>query len=103
MAETTTERKPPSYWAAKGEPYDCTGLIGPLFQSKEKCEWPMYSFDRPASIFWNAVAGGLNKRGWTDEQIKTWLQSKNPRWALDGDLSEKIEALGEEFAKTIDL
>ena len=94
----------PSDWAKNGDPYDCTGFIGPLYPNddiNDPPEWPMYSFDTPAYILWNAIAGELYKRGWNDEQIKDWLQSKNPRWALDQDLGDAIRKLGKTYAQTI--
>lgn len=82
-------------------PYDCTGAIGPLFISDRPVAWRMNSFDRPAMIFWGALARELNARGWSDARIKEWLQSKSPRWALDGDLGDQIEALGTAYADVI--
>lgn len=96
--KTTTEQRSPSYWAELGDCYDCTGHIGPF---KSDAAWPMYSFDRPAYIFWNTIAAELNKAGWTDDQIKNWLQSKAPRWALDGDWTEQIEHFARELAKDV--
>ena len=65
-------------------------------------EWPMYSFDRAAYSFWNGFANGLKDKGFRDDQIKDWLQSKLARWLLDAD-SEKIENLGYEMAKDAEL
>ena len=65
-------------------------------------EWPMYSFSRPAWLLWNAIANGLIEKGWTEEEIKFWLQSKDTRWALDGDLGEEIEKLGKKYARKIE-
>ena len=76
---------------------DITGKIGPMFTG-ETPEWPMYSYERPAYYLWNAIANGLNKRGWTEAEIKDWLQSKLPRWALDNDLGDLITELGEQYA-----
>lgn len=95
---TTTELRSPSYWVEQGDCYDCTGHIGPI---NSDSAWPMYSFERPAYILWNAIAAELNKAGWSDEQIKNWLQSKAPRWELDGSWTEQIELLGVELAKDI--
>ncbi len=72
--------------------YDISDKIGDLFPNK-KPEWPMYSYDRPASILWNAIAGQLHEAGWSDTKIKDWLQSKSTRWALDGDLGDAIRNL----------
>jgi predicted transcriptional regulator len=78
---------------------DITGEIGPLWQSSEAPEWPMYSYARPASILWNAIANELHARGWSEAQIKEWLQSKEPRWALDGALGDAIELIAREYVK----
>jgi hypothetical protein len=81
--------------------FDITDRIGPLqVRIHEEPEWPMYSYERPAWMLWNAIASGLHQRGWTDDEIKEWLQSKEPRWALDRDLGEAIEKLGHEYATT---
>ena len=81
---------------------DISGKIGPSSIPHEQTpiEWPMYSFDRPAYMLWGAIANGLKSRGWTEKQIKDWLQSKHPRWALDCELGEALEKAGAEFAKT---
>ena len=82
--------------------YDLTGHIGPMFpEITAKAEWPMYSFDRPAHIVWNAIAKQLNAAGWSDHKIKEWLQSKSTRYALDGALGEALEAIGTEYGKRI--
>lgn len=93
-----TEKKSPSEWAKEGGAYDCTALIGELHPSTDKPEWPMYSYSRPAGMLWNALAAELNRKGWTDDEIREWLQSKHPRWALDGDLGDKLRDLGTEYA-----
>lgn len=61
--------------------YDCTGRIGPL---NDRVKWPMFSYNGPAYIVWNAIAANLHECGWSDDEIKCWLQSKLSRWALDG-------------------
>jgi hypothetical protein len=72
---------------------DITSDIGPLHQSGAPAI-PMYSFDRPATILWQAVYDGMRAGGCTHEQATEWLQSKGPRWMLDGTLGEQLEALG---------
>ncbi len=80
---------------------DITSKIGPLFNSDQKpAEWPMYSYERPAYMLWNAIANGLKARKWTEKQIRDWLQSKHPRWALDCELGTALEKIGADFAKT---
>ena len=81
--------------------YDCTGHIGQLHASRATPEWPMYSFDWPAHILWNSIARELHIAGWSDEKIKTWLQSKDARWALDSDLGEMLMKIGEQFGKKL--
>jgi hypothetical protein len=84
--------------------FDITGKIGPMFPEQwvnNPPEWPMYSYERPAWILWNAIAHSLAQRGLTEEQIKTWLQSKDARLALDDKLGDMLRELGDTFAKTI--
>jgi hypothetical protein len=103
MSQASTGDEPfrPSDYAAMDGYYDCTHLIGQSGTYRKPTQWPMYSYERPGSTLWNTIAGELWKRGFTDEQIKTWLQSKHPRWALDGKLGDAIEALAKQFAATI--
>jgi len=82
----------------EGDFYDCTLEIGPLVTLKEPPEWPMYSFDGPSTFVWNTIATNLYRRGWSDDKIKEWLQSKQPRWALDGDLGDALKALADQWA-----
>ena len=96
---TSTVRKLPGEWAREGGVYDCTGFIGPQLQhSVTDVEWPMYSFDRPAFVVWNAIAANLHARGWTDAEIKDWLQSKCARWALDGELTAFLTEAASRYA-----
>jgi hypothetical protein len=84
------------------EELDITGKIGPLFGVvTPNPEWPMYSYERPAYMLWNAIANALHAKGWTEPQIKEWLQSKATRWALDSDLGDMIIAAGEQYAQQI--
>ena len=75
---------------------DYTGRVGPL-DPLHGVDWPMYSFDRPAFCFWNGFANGLRRDGWTEDQIKNTLQSKDVRWMLDG-YDQEIDDFGEKFA-----
>jgi hypothetical protein len=79
--------------------YDITGKVGDLYPTTNP-EWPMFSFDRPSYILWNAIGKVLDEAGWTEDQVKDWLQSKSPRWALDGTLGDAIKTLGKAFAET---
>lgn len=63
-------------------------------------EVPMYSFERPAHIVWDTMSRALMARGWTDDEIKTWLQSKDARHALDGALGDALTRAAKRYAKT---
>lgn len=72
--------------------YTCKlGQLGGL------CDWPMYSFTRPASLFWNAFANHLRRCGMKDGEIKRVLQSKHTRWLLD-DEGAFLEEVGRYLA-----
>ena len=91
---------PPSHCGG----FDLTGHIGPLPGFEELVanpQWPMYSYDRPATMLWQAVGERLHKAGWPDDKIRKWLASKNPRYALDGALGDAIEKLGTDYAERI--
>lgn len=83
------------------EPLDITGKIGPLYDTASGAEWPMYSYDTPAYTVWNAVANELHRKGWSEEEIKEWLQSKLSRWAMDGALGEALIEAATQYAATI--
>lgn len=74
--------------------YDISGKIGPLFPTQEVREWPMYSYEEPASTLWTAIADRLHELGWPDDRIREWLQSKQSRWAMDGELGHKPPPMG---------
>jgi hypothetical protein len=82
---------------------DISVEIGPLW-GEQLLGRPhqMYSYERPASELWCAIANELYQRGWTKKEIFDWLKSKEPRWALDGTLGTKLRELAVEYAKTID-
>lgn len=61
----------------------------------------MYSFDTPSMKLWNALGKRLFEGGFRDDEIKAWLQSKGPRHALDGDLGDRLTALGREWAEAM--
>jgi hypothetical protein len=96
-----------AYWkrgiemAKVTEPYDISGKIGEAGWATV-AEWPMYSYSRPGNILWNAIAGALHARGWSDKKIKDWLQAKDARWALDGELGELITSVGKAYAEKIE-
>jgi hypothetical protein len=55
----------------------------------------MYSYSRPAWIFWNAAMNTLiQKHGMTETQAIEWLRSKHARWMLDRS-EEQIENAAE--------
>jgi hypothetical protein len=80
---------------------DITADIGPLHTRTEPAKIPMFSYERPAYLFWQFVFEGLQEKGWTEEQAIHWLQSKGPRWELDGTLGEAIAALGKQWAAKV--
>lgn len=82
------------------EVFDWTVRMGPQSPLAQP-EIPMYSYERPAWIVWNAIAKTLHERGWSEPQIVEWLQSKQPRWALDSDLGDALVTAARDFAATI--
>lgn len=84
--------------------FDISCTVAPRFElisshTKPDEQWPMYSYERPAYTLWNAVGKELYRHGWTMEEIREVLQSKYPRWALDGTLGEAIAKAGRAWAK----
>lgn len=82
----------PSFYARQSgnaREFDLSHLIGPYHGQRP---WPMYSFERAATMVWNALGQRLYERGWTDAEIRTWLQSQDARWALDFDLGDALTA-----------
>jgi len=76
---------------------DITGEIGPI---NDKSKYPMYSYERPAYIFWQGAYEGMIKLGKTHNEAITILQSKAARWLLDhNDLL--IKNLGKELASSL--
>lgn len=64
--------------------------IGPLDSDRAV---PMYSYERPASLFWQGVYDGLIARSMTHDQAMEWLQSKHARWILNS-CGEELTELG---------
>ncbi len=81
--------------------YDITGRIGPQFRPQDEPEWPMNSYERPAYMLWNAIASELHAAKWPEARIRDWLQSKQARWALDGDLGNRIRKAGRAHARDV--
>ena len=78
---------------------DITADIGPLYRDGWDPKIPMYSYERPAYIFWQAVFEGLVEAGKTEEQAIDWLQSKGPRHMLDGPIGEVLRDIGRRVGK----
>ena len=79
---------------------DITAEIGPMFNELQKAPaLPMYSYERPAYQLWQAVFEGLRVGGMSEEQAIDWLQSKNPRWVLDGSLGAILSQIGLEVGR----
>lgn len=77
---------------------DITGDIGPLFTGPVKV--PMYSFSRPAWLFWQGLYEGLREEGYSHERAIEMLQSKKVRHMLDGE-GKRLERLGKNMAATL--
>lgn len=58
--------------------------------------FPMYSYERVASIFWNGFIEGLVESGMEDDAIESLLRSKDMRWMFD-----ENEEVIEKFAKSL--
>lgn len=58
----------------------------------------MYSYDRPAYLFWNAFCNELIARGLTERQAFEEMASKGVRWMLDAQ-GEMIEGLAKQMAR----
>ena len=59
-----------------------------------------YSYDKPSTCFWNGFMNGLLDAGFTEKAAKEWIRSKAARWRFDGDMSEKVEKLAYNFARS---
>lgn len=84
---------------------DITGDIG---ESKEKhqyllkqgeVKYPMYTFARPAYMFWQGFYNGLRKSGISHKEALTHMQGKGVRWLFDQDGDQEMEKVGQLFAK----
>jgi hypothetical protein len=79
---------------------DYTAHFSQLFNEAGTAERvPMYSYERPAYLFWSAFMNGLRAAGYTEKQAIEWLTSKHARWALDGALGDEIEKLAFNYAR----
>lgn len=73
--------------AERLESFDMTGKIA---------DAGMYSYERPASLFWNGFAAALIGAGYSEAEVEDILRSKLMRWNLD-DSGGRVEALGREM------
>jgi hypothetical protein len=76
---------------------DITGDIGELFPSSEKPKHPMYSYNRPAYLFWQGFYAALRKKGASHKDAMQVLSSKAARHMLDGH-GDEVEELGAKLA-----
>lgn len=101
-AETVTASamRSPGFYAREGEPYDLSVYIGPSMPHlTDNAAWPMYSYDKPATLVWNAIAAEMHAAGWNDKRIKGWLQSVESRWACERGLGDILTATATEYAR----
>jgi hypothetical protein len=84
--------------------FDASCHMRDLYDPKVECTdpWPMYSYSRPGYMVWNAIGQHMADRGYTVEQIKKWMQSKNPRHDLDGGLGDALVAAATQWAEKQD-
>lgn len=61
-------------------------------------DMPMYSYDRPAYMYWNGVANYLRSKGCADKTIAETLAHKHMRWMLDK-YDDDLQMLGYTAAK----
>ena len=74
---------------------DISADIGPMaHHASIPTTIPMYAYARPASILWQAVFEGMIESGKTEKQAIEWLQSKGPRYCLDGTIGDQLRELG---------
>lgn len=78
---------------------DITADIGPLWPLPQEGRRTMYSYERPAYLFWQGFADALFDRGLTKEQVFRELASKGTRWLLDAQ-GEKLKQLGRRLGKS---
>lgn len=79
---------------------DISGDICDLYPNTGSC--PMYSFSRPAYVFWQGFYDALIGRGIPHEDVMKILQSKGVRHMLDG-REEEIEELGRKMGESFSI
>jgi len=82
--------------------HECDGVynyIGPspLTERRDAVSHPMYSYNRPADMFWQGVYEELRVSGRTHEQCLEILQSKEMRIMLDH--TPELRELGHQVVK----
>ena len=78
---------------------DITGDIGDLYPVIAP-KYPMFSYSRPAWLFWQGVYNTLTKKGKTHEEAIEILQHSLVRYALD-DIQDEIVKSGERFGEKL--
>lgn len=69
--------------------------LGPMFPACGPApKHPMYSYDRPAWLFWQGVADQLQEQGMSEERAIAWLKSSSTRHGLDGAIEIALAELG---------
>ena len=53
--------------------------------------FPMYSYEKPARLFWEGFVSKLIEDGATKDQIEWLLRSKHMRWMFDADEDRVVE------------
>jgi hypothetical protein len=73
---------------------DITADIGPRYPSNPAAI-PMFAFNEPAVMFWQAVYDGLRSGGANHLEAVAWLQSKHARWLMASDAVDLLVAVGQ--------
>lgn len=70
----------------------------PLFPLDVEGSFTMYSFDTISYLVIKGIALNLFERGFSEEEVKAVLQSKQIRWMLDG-VGEELIGVGYKLAE----
>ncbi len=83
----------------RAERRDITTEIGPKWGpvSGPNPKYPMYSYERPAWIFWQGFYNGLIDCGFSHQTSIEIMQSRDVRHMLDGD-GDEIKDMGYQWA-----
>jgi hypothetical protein len=79
---------------ATKKPYEQNDISADLGNIDTGKPVEMYSYERPANILWQGVYDGLRSRGMSHRKAVEWLQSRETRWLLDGELGATLTKLG---------